>query len=107
MKTEGKDHSKRIDPTVIIEEIDLEIIPVIEVTIPETLPRETEIPTGDLIKVTPEEITKFLLQEMKTENDMENQKDTSTIEEGMEASTETDPAAETEDTPQREVHQLR
>ena len=62
MKTEGKDSSKKIDPTVIIEEIDLEILPVIDDRIPETLPRETEIPTGDLIKVTPEEMTKFLLQ---------------------------------------------
>ena len=44
---------------------------------------------------------------MKTESDMENQKDTTTIEEGMKASTETDPAVETEDTPQREVHQMR
>ena len=107
MKTEGKDRSKTIDPTVIIEEIDPEILPVIEDTIPETLPGETEIRTGDLIQMTSEEITKFLLQEMKTEKDMENQRDTTTIEEEMEAPTKTDPAVETEDTPQREVHQMR
>ena len=52
-------------------------------------------------------MTTFLLQEMKTEKDMENQRDTTTIEEEMEAPTKTDPAVETEDTPQREVHQMR